>query len=69
MGASLVTPKYRIHLPANAEAVGSIPRTGRFPGEGNENLLQYSCLENSWTEKPAGLQSMGVTESRKRLSN
>ena len=23
-----------------------IPRLGRFPGEGNGNLLQYSCLEN-----------------------
>ena len=64
-----MAPQYRIHLPANAEAVGSIPGTGRFPGEGNDNLLQYSCLENSWTEKPARLQSMGVTESRKRPSN
>ena len=25
---------------------GSIPRLGRFPGEGNGNPLQYSCLEN-----------------------
>ena len=25
---------------------GSIPRTGRSPGEGNGNPLQYSCLEN-----------------------
>ena len=25
---------------------GSIPGSGRFPGEGNGNLLQYSCLEN-----------------------
>ena len=28
-------------------------------GEGNGNPLQYSCLENSWTEEPGGLQSMG----------
>ena len=27
--------------------VGSIPGLGRFPEEGNGNLLQYSCLENS----------------------
>ena len=27
--------------------VGSIPGSGRFPGEGNGNPLQYSCLENS----------------------
>ena len=27
--------------------VGSISVLGRFPGVGNGNLLQYSCLENS----------------------
>ena len=26
--------------------LGSIPGSGRFPGEGNGNPLQYSCLEN-----------------------
>ena len=26
---------------------GSIPGSGRSPGEGNSNSLQYSCLENS----------------------
>ena len=30
----------------NARDQGSIPRSGRFPGEGNGNPLQYSCLEN-----------------------
>ena len=30
----------------NAGDVGSIPGSGRSPGEGNGNLLQYSCLEN-----------------------
>ena len=30
----------------NAGDLGSIPRSGRFPGEGNGNPLQYSCLEN-----------------------
>ena len=30
----------------NAGALGSIPGWGRFPGEGNGNPLQYSCLEN-----------------------
>ena len=29
-----------------AEDAGSIPRSGRFPGGGNDNPLQYSCLEN-----------------------
>ena len=35
--------------PANAGDVrdkGSIPELGRSPGEGNGNLLQYSCLDN-----------------------
>ena len=32
--------------PANAEVSGSIPGSGRFPGEGNSNPLQYSCLGN-----------------------
>jgi len=38
------------NLPANAgdsRDVGLIPGSGRAPGEGNGNPLQYSCLENS----------------------
>ena len=38
------------NLPANAgdtTDAGSIPGLGRSPGEGNENPLQYSCLENT----------------------
>ena len=31
----------------NAEDQGSIPGSGRSPGEGNGNPFQYSCLENS----------------------
>ena len=37
------------NLPANAGEAGdvvSIPGSGRFPGGGNGNPLQYSCLEN-----------------------
>ena len=30
----------------NAGYLGSIPGSGRSPGEGNGNPLQYSCLEN-----------------------
>ena len=40
--------------------VGSIPGSGRSPGGGHGNPLKYSCLENSWTEEPGGLQSMNV---------
>ena len=38
------------NLPANEgdiRDVGSIPGSGRFPGEGHDNSVQYSCLENS----------------------
>ena len=31
----------------NAGDQGSIPESGRSPGEGSGNPLQYSCLENS----------------------
>ena len=37
------------NLPANAGDIrdmGSIPGSGRSPGEGHGNALQYSCLEN-----------------------
>ena len=31
----------------NSGDTGAVPGSGRFPGEGNSNLLQYSYLENS----------------------
>ena len=34
------------NLPANAGDAGPIPGSGRPPGEGNGNPLQYSCLGN-----------------------
>ena len=34
------------NLPANTGVVGSILELGSFPGEGNGNLLQFSCLGN-----------------------
>ena len=44
----------------NAGDMGSIPGSGRSPGEGNGNPLQYSCLENPMVRglQPAGLQSI-----------
>ena len=42
---------------------GSIPGSGRFPGEGNGNPLQYSCLENSMNQRSlAGYSSSGCKE-------
>ena len=34
-------------LPANVGDAGSIPGSGRSPGEGNGNPLEYCCLVNS----------------------
>ena len=56
-------------LPANAGDLGLIPGSGISPGEGNGNPLQYSCREMPWTEKPGGLQSMGLWMSQARLSD
>ena len=47
------------NLPANAEDLrdmGLIPGLGRSSGEGHGNPLQYSCLENSWSEEPGGIR-------------
>ena len=49
--------------PANtgdAEDVGSVPDSGRSPGGGNGNPLQYPCLENFMDTESGGLQSMGL---------
>ena len=34
------------NLPAKSGDTASIPKSGRSPGEGNGNPLQYCCLEN-----------------------
>ena len=39
--------------------LSSIPGSGRSPGGGHGNSLQYSCPENPWTEEPGGLHSIG----------
>ena len=44
--------------------LGSIPESGRTPGEENGNLLQYSCLENSMDEGAWWATVHGVTKSR-----
>ena len=45
--------------PANAGDAGSLLGSGRSPGIGNSDPLQYSCLGNPWTEEHGRLQSMG----------
>ena len=41
-------------------AIGSIPRLGRFPGKGNGNPLQYSCLENPIDRGLVGYSPLGL---------
>ena len=50
--------------PANAGDVSSVPGLGRSPGEGNDNPLKNSCLENlrdrgAWWARSIGLQRVG----------
>ena len=54
---------------ANAGDVGLIPGSGRFPGEGNGNPLQYSCLETSMDRGVWLATVHGVTKSQTPLSN
>ena len=66
------------NLPANAGGdtrdAGLISGSGRCPGVGNGNPLEYSCLGNPWTEEPGitgysgGSYSPGGAKSRMRLS-
>ena len=48
--------------PANAGDTGSIPGSGRSPGEGNGNPLQYSCLGNPMDRSTWWVTVHGVTE-------
>ena len=52
--------------PANAGDAGSIPESGRSPGEGYGNPLQYSCLGSPLDR---GATAHGITKSLMRLSN
>ena len=55
------------NLPANAgdtRAKGSIPESGRSPGVGNGNPLQYSCLENSMDRGAWQATVHGVTKNQ-----
>ena len=53
----------------NAGDLGSIPGSGRSPGEGNGNPLQYSCLENPMDRGAWWATVHGVTKSRTLLSD
>ena len=55
--------------PCNAEDPGVNPGSGRSPGVGNENPLQYSCLENSMDRGAWWATVHGVIKSQTRLSD
>ena len=43
----------------NAGDPGSIPGSGRSPREGNDNPVQYSCLENPMVRRAGRLDHIG----------
>ena len=53
----------------NVGDLSSIPGSGRSPGGGKGNPLQYSCLENPMDRGAWWATVHGVTESRTRLSD
>ena len=63
MVASLVAQTVKAPV-CNAGDPGSVPGSGRFPGEGNGNPLQYSYLENSMDRRVWRAAVPGVTKSR-----
>ena len=48
---------------------GLIPGSGRSPGDGNGNPLQYSCLENPMDTEAWWATVLGVAKSRTGLSD
>ena len=65
LGASLVAQMVK-NLPA-LQDLGSIPGSGKCPGEGNGYPLQYSCLENfmdtgAWWARVHGVPELDMTE-------
>ena len=53
----------------NTADPGSIPGLGRFPGEGNGNPLQYSCLEDPVDWEAWWATVHGVAKSQTQLSD
>ena len=58
------------NAPTNAgdiRDVGSIPGSGRFPGEGNGDPLQYSCMGNLMDSGAWWATVHGVAKSQTQL--
>ena len=48
----------------NAGELGSIPGSGRSPGAGNGNPLQYSCLKNPMDRGAWQATVLGISKSQ-----
>ena len=60
------------NLPANTGVtgdIGLIPKSGRSPGIGNGNPLQYSCLENFMDRGTWRATDCGIAKSWTQLSD
>ena len=75
IGSSFLSKSMNVGFSVSKESacsagyLGSIPRLGRSPGEGNGNPLQYSCLENLIDRGAWWAVVHGVTKSWARLSD
>ena len=57
------------NLPTKAGDPGLIPGSGRSHGEGNDNPLQYSCLENPMDRGAWGATVHGVAKNQTQVSD
>ena len=66
LGLSVGFPRGSVvkNLPASTGDASSIPGSGRLPGRGNGNPLQYSCLENPLNRGARWVTIHGVAESQ-----
>ena len=76
--STLQCPSYNLKFPdgldgkesaCNAGDLPLIPGSGRSLGEGNGNLLQYSCLQNAMDREAWWATVHGVAKSQTRLSD
>ena len=68
-GARIFKPPDPVLMQVDVRDVGLIPGSGRAPGEGNDNPLQFSCLENSINRGDWWAAVHGVAKSLIQLSH